>query len=238
MLAQPQETMDLQHKQSKTVSVTSMSFLCGDVNNFIVGSEDGSVYTGHRHGSKAGIIDQFDGHHGPVTGISYHSAPGQIDFSHLALTSSFDWTIKLWSNKSTNLLYSFEDNGDYVYDVQWSPIHPALFAAVDGMGRLDLWNLNKDTEVPTCSVTIEPLSAINRVKWAASGHQLAVGDDDGHVYIYDVGEQLATPRQDEWNRFVNTLQELQANQINLSASSELGEFKSLSPASYMSPVRM
>ena len=44
------ETMDLQHKQSKTVSVTSMSFLSGDVNNFVVGSEDGSVFTGHRHG--------------------------------------------------------------------------------------------------------------------------------------------------------------------------------------------
>ena len=43
-------------------------------------------------------------------------------------------------------------------------------------------------QVPTCSVTIEPLSAINRVKWAASGYQLAVGDDDGHVFIYDVGE--------------------------------------------------
>lgn len=29
----------------------------------------------------------------------------------------------------------------------WSPVHPATFAAVDGMGRLDLWNLNNDTEV-------------------------------------------------------------------------------------------
>lgn len=44
-------------------------------------------------------------------------------------------------------LYSFEDNADYVYDVMWSPVHPAMFAAVDGMGRLDLWNLNNDTEV-------------------------------------------------------------------------------------------
>lgn len=44
-------------------------------------------------------------------------------------------------------LYSFEDNSDYVYDVMWSPTHPALFACVDGMGRLDLWNLNNDTEV-------------------------------------------------------------------------------------------
>lgn len=44
-------------------------------------------------------------------------------------------------------MYSFEDNGDYVYDVAWSPIHPAVFATVDGMGRLDVWNLNQDTEV-------------------------------------------------------------------------------------------
>lgn len=29
----------------------------------------------------------------------------------------------------------------------WSPTHPALFACVDGVGHLDLWNLNNDTEV-------------------------------------------------------------------------------------------
>ena len=44
-------------------------------------------------------------------------------------------------------IHSFEDNSDYVYGVEWSPIHPALFASVDGMGRLDLWNLNNETEV-------------------------------------------------------------------------------------------
>lgn len=31
----------------------------------------------------------------------------------------------------------------------WSPTHPALFACVDLAGRLDLWNLNNDTEVCT-----------------------------------------------------------------------------------------
>ena len=44
-------------------------------------------------------------------------------------------------------LHSFEDNSDYLLDARWSPIHPALFATVDCTGRLDMWNLNNDTEV-------------------------------------------------------------------------------------------
>ncbi|MEQ2268381.1 hypothetical protein XENORESO_003562 [Xenotaenia resolanae] len=50
MLSQPQDSMELVFKQSKAVAVTSMSFPLGDVNNFVVGSEDGSVYMSCRHG--------------------------------------------------------------------------------------------------------------------------------------------------------------------------------------------
>ncbi|KAG7263736.1 hypothetical protein CRUP_016233 [Coryphaenoides rupestris] len=124
MLSQPQDSLELVFKQSKAVAVTSMAFPLADVNNFVVGSEDGSVYTACRHGTKAGITDVFEGHHGPVTGLSCHSAAGA----------------------STRPLYSFEDSCDYVYDVMWSPTHPALFACVDLAGHLDLWNLNNDTE--------------------------------------------------------------------------------------------
>ncbi|KAI2652840.1 Cytoplasmic dynein 1 intermediate chain 1 [Labeo rohita] len=188
MLSQPQESMELVYNKSKPVAVTGMAFPTGDVNNYIVGSEEGTVYTASRHGSKAGICEMFEGHQGPVTGISCHSAVGPVDFSHLFVTSSFDWTVKLWSTKQNKPLYSFEDNADYVYDVMWSPVHPSLFAAVDGMGRLDLWNLNNDTEVPTASVTIEGAPALNRVRWAAGGKEVAVGDSEGRVWIYDVGE--------------------------------------------------
>lgn len=38
--------MELQHKQSRAVAVTSLAFPHGDVNNFIVGSEEGAVFTG------------------------------------------------------------------------------------------------------------------------------------------------------------------------------------------------
>ncbi|XP_037797982.1 cytoplasmic dynein 1 intermediate chain 2-like isoform X37 [Penaeus monodon] len=214
MLSQPQESMELQHKQSRAVAVTSLAFPHGDVNNFIVGSEEGAVFTACRHGSKAGIVDAYEGHQGPVTGVSTHATMGPIDFSHLFLTSSIDWTVKLWSVKETKPLYSFEDNGDYVYDVAWSPIHPALFTAVDGSGRIDLWNLNQDTEVPTASTYVDGNPALNRVSWTNSGQQITVGDDMGKIWIYDVGEQLALPRADEWARLVHTMGELKNNQAD------------------------
>ncbi|XP_057191823.1 dynein, cytoplasmic 1, intermediate chain 2a isoform X2 [Triplophysa rosa] len=211
MLSQPQDSMELVFKQSKSVAVTSMSFPLGDVNNFVVGSEDGSVYTACRHGSRAGISEMFEGHHGPITGIHCHTAPGPVDFSHLFLTASFDWTVKLWSTKNNKPLYSFEDNSDYVYDVMWSPVHPALFACVDGLGRVDLWNLNNDTEVPTASMAVEGSPALNRLRWSQSGREIAVGDSEGQIHIYDVGEQIAVPRNDEWTRFVRTLAEINEN---------------------------
>ncbi|KAG1651973.1 Cytoplasmic dynein 1 intermediate chain 2 [Nymphon striatum] len=184
MLSAPQDSMELQHKQSKAVAVTSLSFPPGDVNNFAIGSEEGSVYTACRHGSKAGILDSFEGHQGPVTGIDIHNSQGQIDFSHLFLTSSFDWTIKLWSLKENKYLYSFEDNGDYVYDV------------------------------PTAGVIVDGAPALNRVTWTPSGHQVAAGDDYGRIWVHDVGEQLAVPRSDEWSKFVHTLQEIKNNQAD------------------------
>ncbi|XP_035725656.1 cytoplasmic dynein 1 intermediate chain-like isoform X15 [Vespa mandarinia] len=214
MLSQPQETLILYLKQSKTIAATCLAFPHGDVNNFVVGSEDGTVYGDCRHGTKAGVVEMFEGHQGPVTGISTHAVQGGIDFSHLFLTSSIDWTIKLWSLKEMKPLYSFEHNGDYVYDVAWSPTHPALFAAVDDSGRLDLWNLNQDTEVPAASVIVDGNPALNRVSWTPSGLHVTVGDDTGKIWVYDVAEHLAYPRSDEWNKFLYTQQDLKNNKAD------------------------
>ncbi|XP_070529009.1 cytoplasmic dynein 1 intermediate chain isoform X25 [Cardiocondyla obscurior] len=214
MLSQPQEALELHTKQSKAIAATCLAFPHGDVNNFVMGSEDGTVYSACRHGSRAGLTETYEGHQGPVTGISAHAVQGGIDFSHLFLTSSIDWTIKLWSLKENKPLYSFEHNGDYIYDVAWSPTHPALFAAVDDSGRLDLWNLNQDTEVPAASVVVDGCPALNRVSWTPSGLHVTVGDDTGKIWVYDVAEHLAHPRIDEWNKFLYTQQDLKNNKAD------------------------
>ncbi|CAH2071972.1 unnamed protein product, partial [Iphiclides podalirius] len=214
MLSQPQETLELQHRQSKAVAVTAMGFPHGDVNNFVLGAEDGNVYTGCRHGQRAGVADCVEAHAGPVTALHCHAAPGALDLSHLYLTASMDWSVKLWSLKENKALYSFEDSGDYVADVRWSPAHPALFAAVDAAGRLDLWNLNRDTEVPVASIQSESGTAFNRVSWTPSGTHVMAGDDAGKIWVYELAEHVAQPRHDEWSKFVYTLQELRNNQAD------------------------
>ena len=49
-------------------------------------------------------------------------------------------------------------------------------------------------------------AALNRVTWTQSGLHVAAGDDLGKIWVYDVGEQLAVPQPDEWNKFAHTLQ--------------------------------
>ncbi|KRF99563.1 uncharacterized protein Dwil_GK25594, isoform B [Drosophila willistoni] len=212
MLSQPQDTLELQQRQSKAIAITSMAFPANEINSLVMGSEDGYVYSASRHGLRSGVNEVFERHLGPITGISTHYNQSSPDFGHLFLTSSIDWTIKLWSLKDTKPLYSFEDNSDYVMDVAWSPVHPALFAAVDGSGRLDLWNLNQDTEVPTASIVVDGAPALNRVSWTPSGLHVCIGDEAGRLYVYDVAEHLALPSRDEWSRFNTTLSELKMNQ--------------------------
>ncbi|XP_026738391.1 cytoplasmic dynein 1 intermediate chain isoform X11 [Trichoplusia ni] len=214
MLSQPQETLDLQHRQSKAVAVTSMGFPHGDVNNFVLGSEDGNIYTGCLYGQRAGVGECVEAHAGPITGVSCHAAPGAVDLSHLYLTCSMDWSVKLWSQKENKALYSFEDSGDYVVDVRWSPTHPALFAAADAAGKIDLWNLNRDTEVPVASIQAEGGVAFNRLSWTPSGTHITAGDDAGKIWVYELAEHVSQPRHDEWSKFVYTLQELRNNQAD------------------------
>ncbi|KAF8998561.1 WD40-repeat-containing domain protein [Cyathus striatus] len=223
MLAQPQETLELVHAgHNKTgeVAITCLDFPPNETTTFWVGTEEGNVYQANRYdraGAKAGLnqYDVYKGHSGPVMGMHFHPPLGPVDFSDLFLTSSVDWTVKLWRAKSLAKpstsphaiapVYSFDEADDYVYDVKWHPNHPALFGMVDGSGKFDLWNLNTDTEVPAVSTTVGSGRAINKLQWdKKEGRRAALGGSDGRLYIYDIGD-MAIPRESEWTDMQKTL---------------------------------
>ena len=237
MLSAPQDSLELQHHQSKPVAATCLSFVAGGTNNnFVVGSEDGVAYAGARHGAKAGASgDVFEAHHGPITGIDCHNVSGSVDLTTYFLTSSIDWTVKLWNLRDSRPLLSLEDNSDYVCDVGWSPVHPAVFAAVDCTGRVDVWNLNGDTEVPAATTVVDGAAAVNKCRWNGSGTVIAAGDTAGRVHICDVDSSLAVPRADDWSRLVSTIADVRADRADVEDASRTGI--SLSSSFGQSPLR-
>ncbi|KAJ3731071.1 WD40-repeat-containing domain protein [Lentinula guzmanii] len=223
MLAQPQETQELihaGHNKTGEVAITIMDFPDNETTAFWVGTEEGNVYQANRYdraGAKAGLnqYDVYKAHAGPVMGLHFHPTSGSVDFSDLFLTSSVDWTVKLWRAKSLakpsttphviSPLYSFDESDDPVYDVKWHPTHPAVFGAVDGSGKFDLWNLNMDTEVPVVQTSVGTGRALNKLQWdKKDGRRAAIGGSDGKLYIYDIGD-MAIPRESEWSDLQKTV---------------------------------
>jgi len=226
MLTQPQEIIELvsnSNDKINDIAITTFDFPDNEISSFWIGTEEGRVHQVNRYeraDSKAGLnaTDRYEGHGGIITGLSFHpQSSGSYNFSNLFLTSSIDWTVKLWRTKSTlkpsfkeeiiQPICSFDYANDYVLDVEWSPVHPAMFASVDGDGQLNIFNINQDQEMPIFSMTVDSEHSLNKLKWHKDGKKIAVGSSDGYIHVYDIGD-LSIPSPDENGTFQKTLQEL------------------------------
>ncbi|KAF5093792.1 hypothetical protein D0Z03_002285 [Geotrichum reessii] len=160
--------------RNEEIAPTRMAISPRDSSRFVVGTEEGTLYQCSRFGQaglRAGVDPRgvYRAHAAPVTALEFHSPRGAVDFSDLLLSSSLDWSVKLWKirpftgplaasglsgkvdfNNLEPLLELVRDHE--VYDVAWSGFHPAVFASVDGSGHLELWDLARDIEVPIARI--------------------------------------------------------------------------------------
>jgi len=192
------------------ITTTSFAFPKTTQNSLIMGSDEGWLYKGHVYDNE-GIYDAFQAHKAPITSVQYHPSQKSNNLAEYFLTSSFDWTVKLWSNKINRPLLTFESARDYVFDVQWSPVHPALFAMGDGTGRLDIWNISGDSDVPSLTALIDQSpsgerAAISRVSWSENGSQIAAGSSSGAVHVFVLREDLVIPNTDDASQIIDRLQ--------------------------------
>lgn len=211
MLAQPQELLELTcppPTKIEELSPMCTSFSRTDTSVFMVGGEDGVLYSVNRQdraGTKAGVDSKtvYRGHFAPISGVNHHVAKGPIDLSDLVLTSSLDWTVKLWrakqktaiSTSSSSIespLLTFEKE-DIVYDVAWSPSRPSVFACVLGSGECHVHDICQDAEVALLRGAPSSSSrSLNKVAWDRDeGRRLAVGGLDGVLSVFDVGEAVS-----------------------------------------------
>ncbi|KAJ2904169.1 putative cytoplasmic dynein 1 intermediate chain 2 [Zalerion maritima] len=185
MLTNPQELLALTAPapaKTEDLSPTCMAFPQGDPTYFLVGSEEGTIFACHRYdraGAKAGVDSRvaYRGHTAPVMSVDFHPARGPVDLGDLVLSSSLDWSARLWKIRApaaTASAAAYIPGGvagvgsgdalnvaplidftreDLVYDTKWSPVKPGVFALVDGSGALELWDLTVESEEPVARIT-------------------------------------------------------------------------------------
>lgn len=225
MLAQPQELLELQApppNKTEDLSPTCMAFPQSDPTYFLVGTEEGAIYPCHRYdraGSKAGVDQKitYRGHAAPIMSLDFHPVRGPVDLGDLVLSSSLDWSVKLWKARppaTTSATTTGQPlcaapimeftREDVVYAAAWSPTKPGVFGLVDGAGQLEIWDITVDSEIPIAKT--QPSSrvgathltkSLNKMAWEQhDGKRVAVGGLDGTVTVFDVA--LDPPRNEEW----------------------------------------
>jgi len=199
MFTSPQRAFELKY-EAKEVCATCIGFPQDESNDFYVGAEDNCVYAGQVHftaeSSKenTGTTKRFQSHYAPITAISMHTAPPTWtrghEYSHIMLTASMDWSVKMWNPKDDKgLLMSFESAQDYVLDVKWCPTHPSVFASCDAEGYIDVWDLGTDTESPVVHTRKDP-EPIHKIAWSQDGKRLAAGGVKGIVSVYNTDKEV------------------------------------------------
>ncbi|KAL2824501.1 WD40-repeat-containing domain protein [Aspergillus cavernicola] len=251
MLSQPQEYLELTTpppSKTEDLAPTTMSFPGSDPTFFIVGTEEGNIYPCHRYdraGAKAGTDHRlsYRGHAAPIMSTAFHPARGPVDLGDLMLSSSLDWSVKLWRVRppaatapvatgitEAQVVTPILDinREDVVYDARWSPNRPGVFSLVDGAGHLEVWDLYADTEVPVVRTTPSKGRAgilshsLNKVAWEErEGRRLATGGIDGVVTVFEVGRGLSGTPDDvpaeEWTsmkRLVSKLEQKDKDRVN------------------------
>lgn len=254
MLTQPQEYLELSNPNqlpSSDLAPTCMSFPSSDPTFFVVGTEQGAIHPCHRYdraGAKAGVDPylKFTGHDAPVMSANFHPGRGPVDLGDLLLTSSVDWSVRLWrvraggatgnAAKSTTAtavggtpssdcepLLSISRE-DLVFDAQWAPHRPSVFACVTGAGELEIFDLVADTEVPVARASPAKgkggqsailTDALNKVAWEKrKGGLIATAGLNGVISLFEVGKGLAGEGGvEEWQNMKKVVARAESKQL-------------------------
>ena len=136
--------------EKENTGINCFCFPFGETNEFFVGQENASIskcrlHT-QGHSSESHIDNNFMKHQGPIIGLDMHPKiqSKNTEVSNLLLSIGQDQGICLWNPKQLQIPYFSIETENEVYDIQWSPVHPSVFATCDGLGNIDLWDLTKD----------------------------------------------------------------------------------------------
>lgn len=117
------------------------------------------------------------------------------------ITCSYDWTVRVWHEKDSDSKLTCHQIGDLqqqVNDICWSPSTSSVFASVANDGRVEIWDLKKDSLAPqlthydrTVPPPFDPKDDSTKiktpktvVKFSRASPVVLTGSIDGQVGVY------------------------------------------------------
>uniref|UniRef100_A0A3Q3NB38 Dynein 2 intermediate chain 2 n=1 Tax=Mastacembelus armatus TaxID=205130 RepID=A0A3Q3NB38_9TELE len=194
---------------SSAVGVTSLALSPWDGDTFLVGSEGGLLLRcsfsskipattpseGQSMTPRAPAVFSFRPCSGPVHSI--HCSPFH---RNLFVSAGTDGLVHLYSLLQTNPLLSLRVSDSYVFQVQWSPTRPLVFAAATGQGDVQIIDLGRRSLLRPAATIKQRYSGQAATCLAfncQNPHLLAVGNTDGTVGVWQLSNDLTeqNPRE-------------------------------------------
>lgn len=141
---------------------------------FLIGTEEGRIHKCSKSYSGQ-YLDTYEGHSMAVYTVRWNTF-----HSNIFISSSADWTVKLWDHNCKTPVMSF-DLAQQVGDVAWSPYSSTVFAAVTSDGMVHVYDLNINRNGPLCLQKVVTKAKCTHLAFNGCNPVLIVGDDRGGV---------------------------------------------------------
>lgn len=170
----------------------SIDFPVNDTgNNYFVATEDCSVHKCSTSFSER-YSNNYYGHMGPIYRVRCNPYWHPNDCP-IFLTCSYDWTVRVWHEKDSDPKLVCHQIGlqEQVNDICWSPNTSSVFASVANDGRIEIWDLKRDSLAPQLyqwdkdPKTGEDVHTPKTVvKFSKSSPVIMAGTTNGKVCVY------------------------------------------------------
>ena len=160
-------------------------------NNYFVATEDCSVHKCSTSFSER-YSNNYYGHMGPIYRVRCNPFWHPNDCP-IFMTCSYDWTVRIWHEKDSEcklVCHQISNLQQQVNDVCWSPNTSSVFASVANDGRIEIWDLKRDSLGPQLYQWDKDAEGNDIhvpktvVKFSKTSPVILTGSVNGHVGVY------------------------------------------------------
>ncbi|XP_025832575.1 dynein intermediate chain 3, ciliary-like [Agrilus planipennis] len=178
---------------TNALGVTALQYESTVPTKFMVGCENGEIYSGNRKGKTAleKLNIKFDGQLGPVLALERNAAYMKN------FLSIGDWTAKIFAEdcRESPLMWTTYHKTPLT-DGAWSPSRFSVYFTTRADGILDIWDILQQQKQALCGIKVcdVPLKCL---RCHEMGKLVAVSNTIGTTYLIELSENLTMSSKSE-----------------------------------------